>query len=209
MSTEAQEPGAEEGPEAVNRRQAFTKVSRWAMTAGLVAGYGSAGVLAGRYLYPTKGRELRWVFVCTLGRLSPGESLVYVTPIGERIAVARQGAGDTADNFVALSSTCPHLGCQVHWQPQEKPPRFFCPCHNGVFDAAGKATEGPPADAGTDLSRFPLEIRGTMLFLQVPIEGLEAEVAQAEGRVEQPGEPTGPGHDPCLDARQREPEQPS
>ena len=207
MSTQEQEPEEEEGPEAVNRRQVFTKVSRWAMGAGLVAGYGSAGLLAGRYLYPAKGRELRWLYVCTLERLAPGESLVYVTPTGERIAVARQGAGDTADNFVALSSTCPHLGCQVHWQaPQD---RFFCPCHNGVFDATGKAKEGPPADAGTDLSRFPLEIRGTMLFLQVPIEGLEAEVAQAEGSVESPGEPTGPGHDPCLDPRRREPERPS
>ena len=197
MSTEAQQPDDAAAPDAVNRREAFTKVSRWAMTAGLVAGYGSAGLLAGRYLYPAKGREVRWVYVCTLDRLAVGESLTYVSPVGERIAVARQGSGETVDDFVALSSTCPHLGCQVHWQAPKK--RFFCPCHNGVFDAAGKATEGPPADAEQDLPRFPLEVRGTMLFLQVPIEGLESEVARAEGRVEPPGEPTGPGHDPCLD----------
>jgi Rieske Fe-S protein len=140
------------------------------MGIGLVAGYGGAGWMAARYLYPARPALRRWLFVCTLRRLEQGDSLVYVTPTGERVAVARQSARADADAFVALSSTCPHLGCQVHWQPQRT--RFFCPCHNGVFDPTGKALEGPPADAGTDLPRYPLRVEGGLLYIEVPVERL-------------------------------------
>ena len=78
--------------------------------------------------------------------------------------------GDTADAFVALSSICPHLGCQVHWEPQND--RFFCPCHNGAFDASGKPTEGPPATAGQELTRFPLQVMNGLLFIQVPMQSV-------------------------------------
>lgn len=185
------------GAPEVSRRGLFSSASRAAMGAGLVAGYGTAGVMAGRYLYPADERALRWVFVCTLDRLGRGDSLVFVTPLGERVTVARQGDGESVEDFVALSSTCPHLGCQVHWQGARD--RFFCPCHNGVFDPTGKALEGPPADAGTDLPRYPLEVRDSMLFMRVPIEGLTADTRVA--RVEEPPPPTGPGHDPCLGKR--------
>ena len=49
------------------------------------------------------------------------------------------------DRFEAYSSTCPHLGCRVHWESEEG--NFFCPCHRGVFDERGVGVSGPPADA--------------------------------------------------------------
>ena len=180
-----------------SRRDLVSTASRVAMVGGLVAGYGTAAYMGSAYLFPAKRRELRWTFVCTLDRLDRGQSLVYVTPLGERVTVARSGPGEAAEDFVALSSTCPHLGCQVHWQDAGR--RFFCPCHNGVFDPEGRATSGPPADAGTDLSRYPLRVEDSRLFIEVPIEGLTSTVA----RVEEPPEPTGPGHDPCLDPHLR------
>jgi cytochrome b6-f complex iron-sulfur subunit len=109
-----------------------------------------------------------------------------VAPTGERITLARRGAGGSAEDFVALSSTCPHLGCQVHWEPQNE--RFFCPCHNGAFDPQGHAIAGPPFEAGQSLPRYPLEVRDGLLFIEVPVEGLTT--ARAE--------PCPPGHDPCL-----------
>jgi Rieske Fe-S protein len=42
----------------------------------------------------------------------------------------------------ALSATCTHLGCQVHWDDGGK--TFRCPCHGGVYDVTGKVLEGPP-----------------------------------------------------------------
>jgi Rieske Fe-S protein len=153
-----------------DRRAVLAKASTLAMAGGLVAGYGTAAALAGRYLYPAKPPAQRWLYVSTVRRLDPGSSILFRTPRGETVTVARQSEGETADDFVALSSTCPHLGCQVHWEQQNT--RFFCPCHNGAFDASGKATAGPPADAGQDLPEFPLRVVKGLLYIRVPVEHL-------------------------------------
>jgi Rieske Fe-S protein len=132
------------------------------MVGGLVAGYGAFGAVAVRFLYPAKDTPTEWLYVARAADLRPGDSFTWRSPAGESVAVACAGDG----GFLALSSTCPHLGCQVHWEPQNS--RFFCPCHNGAFDAAGKATAGPPADAGQSLLRFPLKVEGGLLYIQVP-----------------------------------------
>lgn len=168
--TDTPDPRPEPSSEEPSRRDVLSRATGAAMAGGLVAGYGTAAFMAGRYLYPARPRAKRWLFVCTLDRLRAGESLPYRTPIGERITVARKGDGVAAEDFIALSSVCPHLGCQVHWQVTQS--RFFCPCHNGVFDAEGFAKSGPPADAGQNLSRYPLRVEGTQLFIEVPVEGL-------------------------------------
>ena len=168
--TDTSNPKDQGRPAQPSRRDLVTRLSSVAMVGGLAAGYGTAAAIAGRFLSPARPRELRWTYVCTLDRLAPGESLQFRTPTGERVTVARNGDDESAEDFVALSSTCPHLGCQVHWQVAQA--RFFCPCHNGVFSPSGEALEGPPADAGTDLSRYPLEVRTGVLFMLVPVESL-------------------------------------
>ena len=108
-----------------------------------------------------------------------------------------------AEDFVALSSTCPHLGCQVRWESQNN--RFFCPCHNGVFDPTGKGIGGPPGEAGQSLAQYPLKVEGGLLHIAVPTTRL------ADGRRSRRGEnprrrrddPGGPGHDPCLGSVRR------
>jgi Rieske Fe-S protein len=157
-------------PPADDRRELLARAASIAMAGGLVAGYGAAAAMAGRYLYPAKAAEERWLFVATVKKLAPGASLPFRTPLGQTVTIARQTPGETADDFVALSSTCPHLGCQVHWEQAND--RFFCPCHNGVFDPAGKATSGPPADAGQDLPQFPLKVEKGLLYIRVAVEGL-------------------------------------
>ena len=105
-----------------------------------------------------------------LSDVAVGDSVKFVSPIGEKIAVARTGPREDAADFVALSSTCPHLGCQVFWEPQ--PGRFYCPCHKGSFDPEGRPTGGPPLEAGTPLMQYRLEVRRGLLFVHVPIERL-------------------------------------
>ncbi len=174
------------------RRGFGARVASWAMVGGLLAGYGAFAAIAGRFLYPARGAHKGWMFVGDLETFQPGQSLIYRTPGGAPVSIARVGSKGTAEDFIALSSTCPHLGCQVHWEGQKN--RFFCPCHNGVFDPTGKATEGPPAEAGQSLPRFPLEVRNGLLFIEVKLE----ELTLGEGHLEPEGGPPGPGHDPCL-----------
>jgi Rieske Fe-S protein len=124
-------------------------------------------VMAGRYLYPAHSAEKRWLFVGTLQSIEAGASIAFEAPGGQRVAVTRLGNRATVDDFIALSSICPHLGCQVHWEVQND--RFFCPCHNGAFDKEGNATAGPPHDAGQKLSRFPLKIENGLLYIEVAV----------------------------------------
>ncbi len=140
------------------------------MAGGLAASYGTLGVMAVRFLHASDSQAIGWQFLCRTDELSAGESLPYVAPSGVRVVVARHGDGDVADDFIALSSVCPHLGCAVHWEVQNE--RFFCPCHNGVFDAQGNATEGPPAAASQQLKRFPLRVEDGLLFIEVPLRSV-------------------------------------
>jgi cytochrome b6-f complex iron-sulfur subunit len=184
-----------------NRRDFIHDASNAAMVVGLAGGYGGLGAIALRYLYPAHGEELSWQFVTEVEKVKEGEAIRYRGPAGETINIARQGRGGGESDFIALSSTCPHLGCQVRWESQNN--HFFCPCHNGVFDPAGTAIGGPPAEAGQSLAQYPLKIEGGLLHIAVPTEQLadgtenQGEILVAEGG------PEGPGHDPCLCAPPR------
>jgi Rieske Fe-S protein len=156
--------------EKTNRRTFAGKVTFCAMAGGLAAGYGGMGAVAARYLFPAKPTARRWMFVAELARLKVGESLAYTAPNGAPVNIARKGSAGTVEDFIALSSTCPHLGCRVNWEGQNK--RFFCPCHNGVFDPEGKGIGGPPGDAGQSLPRYPLKIENGLLMIEVPVEKL-------------------------------------
>lgn len=155
---------------ASDRRTFFGTASQAAMTSGLLAGYGTLAYMAGNYLYPNKRRPMTWLYVTDVTRLKSGDVLRYETPSGQTVTITRRAEQGTADDFLALSSTCPHLGCKVHWEGQNN--RFFCPCHNGIFDPSGKGVAGPPAEAGQSLPQFGLKIENGMLFLEVPVEKL-------------------------------------
>ena len=171
-----------------DRRKFLTAASRTAMAGGLVAGYGTFFAYAGRYLYPAREPDKAWMFVAEISQIPPGSSRDFRLPSGASVVIARQGETDTVDSFLALSSVCPHLGCQVHWEQVNN--RFFCPCHNGVFDAKGKGTGGPPGEAGQSLPQYPLRIESGLLYIEV-------EAATLASR------PLGSGHDPCLRPRSK------
>ena len=186
-----------DGGQQDDRRSFLDKTSRAAMAAGLVGGYGGLGAIAVRYLYPARPDELSWQYVAQVDDIVVGGAVRYRGPAGETINIARQGREGTDEDFIALSSVCPHLGCQVRWEGQNN--RFFCPCHNGVFDPSGVATEGPPAEAGQTLARYPLKVEGGLLHIAVPMGQLAADGTPERGEVLAADDGiAGPGHDPCL-----------
>lgn len=159
------------GDEGLDGRRRFLRTtSSLFMLSGVVCGYGACAGMAGRYLFPPRPRELRWLYVARVADVARGAALAFRTPAGERVNVARQGEGSSAADFVALSSVCPHLGCQVHWEAPRS--RFFCPCHNGVFSPEGEPLAGPPAEAGQALVRYPLRVEDGLLFVQAPVDAL-------------------------------------
>lgn len=152
------------------RRSFLSMLSSLAMFGGLAGGYGLFVALAARYLLPARPLSKGWFFVAGLDDLSAGGSLTYRSPAGQLIVVTRLDKTGSADDFIALSSVCPHLGCRVHWEAGND--RFFCPCHNGAFDKSGDPIAGPPAEAGQSLSQYPLKIENGMLFIRVPTASL-------------------------------------
>ena len=56
-----------------------------------------------------------------------------------RVALYRDGGG----NLHALSSVCPHRGCDVEWNGEEKV--WDCPCHGSRFTSEGAVIRGPAA----------------------------------------------------------------
>jgi len=176
-----------------SRRNVLTGGLFVAMWGALLASYGTFASYAVRFLFPSRRRDAQWTYVCDVGSLAPGAARSYRSPDGATITVTRQGQGAASEDFVALSSVCPHLGCQVHWEPQND--RFFCPCHNGIFTPSGQGIGGPPGDAKQDLPRYSVKVEGGLVYLDVPMaEGLAALEPIQPPRA-------APGHDPCLTAR--------
>ncbi len=163
---------SDQPPVEVTRRDFTETVSTAAMAFGLVVSYGTFVAWAGRFLFPN-GSPLALFFVSEAEGIAPGGSFFFQSPGGLDVVITRSAKSAdkkelTSEDFLALSSVCPHLGCRVHWEPHND--RFFCPCHNGVFNPQGKAIAGPPADANQELPKYPLLVDAGLLYIQMPAE---------------------------------------
>ena len=149
-----------ERPTAVTRREWLTLL---AMGIGLAASYGLFALQGFLFLLPRRIRPpTRKLFAGQLDQYQIGTPQTVLDLQGNAILVKRDQQG-----LRAFNSTCPHLGCRVHWEADKQ--RFFCPCHNGVFNADGVAVAGPPAAAGQSLSTVPIEVdkKSGVVYLDV------------------------------------------
>lgn len=126
----------------------------------LVAGSGAlflasaAVALAGALNSPT---VRRLVPIAQLGEIPVNGYKVFNYPdaFADGIIVNLPGRG-----MVAYSDVCTHLSCAVLYTPDNQ--QFYCPCHEGHFDAyTGEVLGGPPT---RPLSTIELDVRGDTIY---------------------------------------------
>jgi Rieske Fe-S protein len=69
---------------------------------------------------------------------------------GEKIGVYKDDTGA----IFTVSTKCPHLGCRLEWNPDEK--CWECPCHGSRFDYKGRLIDDPAQNdlEGNDYAQF-------------------------------------------------------
>lgn len=77
---------------------------------------------------------------------SPPRAELDALPIGHGGVIAYNGEKvgaykEDAENVYLVSIRCPHLGCQLEWNPDEK--SWDCPCHGSRFDYKGNLLDNP------------------------------------------------------------------
>lgn len=93
-------------------------------------------------------------------------------PIGRRLSAAAAGLGDRG----ALSATCPHAGCFVEIDAQEK--CFRCPCHNSRFGIDGSIMPPSPSPRGMDSLECRVGKQGVAVKWQNFYTGVAGKVAR-------------------------------
>lgn len=118
----------------IGREEPYTEVfapSRFTPAASaknfLVDGYHAAKDLVRQVLQPPRA---------VLEELPLGHGGI-VDVEGEKVGVYKTEEG----KVFTVSTRCPHLGCQLEWNPDEK--SWDCPCHGSRFDYTGKRLDGP------------------------------------------------------------------
>jgi Rieske Fe-S protein len=138
---------------------------------GAMCTLGIGGVLASAFVGPTlRKKPARWVHVGKLEDFRVGEvstvqvnweetSAFYRQQLIKPVMVWRRTDGDDP---IVYCSTCTHLGCTVHWDPNQR--LFLCACHGGAFNLDGTVRSGPPP---RPLDRLALRLDNGNLLVEM------------------------------------------
>lgn len=101
----------------------------------------SAKTLMEDGLQAVKGLTREWFSLPkeTLDELPAGRGGI-VEYEGQKMGVYRDEQGEV----FLVSPRCPHLGCQLSWNPDEK--SWDCPCHGSRFDYKGRRIDNPATE---------------------------------------------------------------
>ncbi len=141
-------PCDNEGPfEHLNRRHLFKLLA----SGGVVASVGTATLTS--CAKPAESTQT--------------EVAISDLPLDQRIRVLHRELPvevvRTADGISARSLWCTHMGCEVHWSQEQQV--YLCPCHEGVYNKAGRPIKGPPP---RPLATVPIEVGENRVLIGSP-----------------------------------------
>ncbi|MSS72261.1 MAG: ubiquinol-cytochrome c reductase iron-sulfur subunit [Candidatus Latescibacteria bacterium] len=127
----------------LSRRSFFKQAGAVALP--LIAGCAAAGTLTHRV--PVQNGKA-FVAVADFPELSAVGGAIKLQVEGKKDPIFLIRAEES--RYLAFSSVCTHLGCQVRKLPQS----FRCPCHGSTYDLEGAVLRGP---AQKPMTRFRTE----------------------------------------------------
>jgi len=132
---------------------------------GLAFGIPAIGYLVGPALKKDQGQD--WMRLGSTGKVEIGIPTLFKVKIQRQTGwivneeeLSVYVLTENGRDYIAMSNVCTHLGCRVRWITDQN--KFFCPCHNGVFDKEGNVVEGPPP---RPLDRFKVKVEDNQLFV--------------------------------------------
>lgn len=115
-----------------------------------------------------KSEDQNWIALGPIAKIEIGQPTLFKFKIKtqngwivDEQEVAAYVITTDGREFTALSNVCTHLGCRVRWIGEQE--KFFCPCHNGVFDKQGNVESGPPP---RPLDKFEVKVEKDQLLIK-------------------------------------------
>jgi menaquinol-cytochrome c reductase iron-sulfur subunit len=157
MESAQRAKGCHMGTEPSKPRRTFLTalVGLGSAAIGLLLAVPGAAYVVDPLLRGGGARKGRWLKLGSLANLSEDQP-VAVPVIGEQtdawvrspnVRLGMVWLRKKGESVQALSAECPHLGCKVGYNREQK--RFGCPCHESAFSEDG-AVLGGPAPRGLD-----------------------------------------------------------
>lgn len=149
------------------KRREFMGLVTFAIGGIISAGMGIPAIayIIGPALQQQEGQN--WIQLGSTKKVELGTPTLFKTKIERQAGwiineqeVSVYVLTDNGRDFVAMSNVCTHLGCRVRWIADQE--RFFCPCHNAVFDKDGQVLDGPPP---RPLDRFEIKVEDDQLYI--------------------------------------------
>lgn len=129
--------------------------------------FGSLGIAAFRFLRPrlTRVDNDNWTDIASLAELQPNGPLLKKVSTnvvtGWAITQEEHHVYVLPEKSQVLSAICPHEGCEVAWDQNNR--RFSCPCHDSYFAPDGSRLTGP---ARRGLDKLPSRVYEGKLQVQ-------------------------------------------
>ena len=139
-----------------------TGFNKWGMTGSMVAANILKELIMGKKSPYEKVYKPRRLMLSGGKVFAQDAAIVTISLLAERLRIShdqieqinKEGAGvikhkgqrvgvyrDKDDKYYYVSTKCPHLGCKLEWNQNEK--TWDCPCHGSRFDYKGKLISNP------------------------------------------------------------------
>ena len=149
-------------------RRGFSSLAIWAIGGLISAGLGIPAIAYIISPALRRSETQNWIRLGSATKVEPGVPTLFKAKnqrqtgwIVNEEEITAYVRTDNGRDFTAMSNICTHLGCRVRWIGEQE--RFFCPCHNGVFDRDGNVVSGPPP---RPLDRYQTQVEDGQLMIQ-------------------------------------------